>query len=315
MAAAKGMLDKVHSNPTAQDPNDHNTYLLGEVFGHNVVVACLPAGVYGITSAATVAKDLLRTFKSIRFGLMVGIGGGIPSEFHDIRLGDIVVGQPTATNGSVIQYDRGRSLQEQAFERTGSLNAPPQVLLAALSRLQAEHLTEDSRSSDFLANLPQKMKKRFGHPGVSNDRLYRADYPHNKDSPTCEQCDQAQTVDREDRDDTEPVIHYGTIASGNQVIKDATLRDQIGKDLGALCFEMEAAGLQDFPSLVIRGICDYSDSHKNKKWQLYASAVAAAFAKELLSLIPPSSVLQDDPIPQLISSKWYLGSSLFISLF
>ncbi|KAI1059135.1 hypothetical protein LB507_004119, partial [Fusarium sp. FIESC RH6] len=301
MAAAKGMLDKVHPNPKEQDPSDHNTYLLGEVCGHNVVVACLPAGIYGITSAATVAKDMLRTFKSIRFGLMVGIGGGIPSKKHDIRLGDIVVGQPSATNDGIVQYDRGNALQNQGFERTGSLNAPPQVLLAALSRLQAEHLTDDSRIPEFLANLPRKMKKRFSHPGASNDCLYLAEYPHVEDSPTCEACDQSQRVLQEERDETEPTIHYGTIASGSQLIKDSKKRDQIEKSIGALCVETEAAGLQDFPSIVIRGICDYADSHKNDIWQFYAAAVAAAFAKELLSFMPPTRVLQVDPIPQLVS--------------
>ncbi|KAH8842322.1 hypothetical protein MCOR27_011757 [Pyricularia oryzae] len=102
MAAAKGMLDQVHPNLPVQDTADHNSYILGQVQGHNVVIACLPAGIIGMTSAATVAKDMLRTFKSIRFALMVGIGGGIPSGTHDIRLGDIVVSQPTGTSGGVI---------------------------------------------------------------------------------------------------------------------------------------------------------------------------------------------------------------------
>ncbi|KAJ4016030.1 hypothetical protein NW752_006964 [Fusarium irregulare] len=302
MAAAKGMLDELHPDPLQRDPGDHNTYRLGEVCGHNVVVACLPAGNFGVTSAATVATHMLRTFKSVRFGLMVGIGGGIPSASHDIRLGDVVVSQPGATNGGVIQYDRGKSLQEQGFERTGMLNAPPRVLLSALGRLQADHLTEDSRIPEFMAALPHKMKKRFSHPGASNDCLYLAEYPHVIDNSSCQWCDPSQIVAREDRDDSDPVIHYGSIASGNQVIKDATLRDQLGKELGVICFEMEAAGLQDFPSIVIRGICDYSDSHKNKAWQFYAATTAAAFAKELLSVIPPSRVLQENPIPELVSN-------------
>ncbi|GMF87738.1 unnamed protein product [Aspergillus oryzae] len=46
---------------------------------------------------------------------------------------------------------------------------------------------------------------------------------------------------------------------------------------------MKAAGLMDqFPCLAIRGILDYADSHKDDRWQDYASAVAAAFAKDLL---------------------------------
>jgi hypothetical protein len=48
--------------------------------------------------------------------------------------------------------------------------------------------------------------------------------------------------------------------------------------------------MNNFPCLVIRGICDYSDSHKNKTWQLYAALTAAAYAKELLSVIPPADV-------------------------
>ncbi|KAF3126429.1 hypothetical protein TWF594_001137 [Orbilia oligospora] len=46
---------------------------------------------------------------------------------------------------------------------------------------------------------------------------------------------------------------------------------------------MEAAGIvNEPPTLVIRGICDYSDSHKNKEWQPYAAFSAAVFAKEIV---------------------------------
>ncbi|KAF2218619.1 nucleoside phosphorylase domain-containing protein [Elsinoe ampelina] len=84
-----------------------------------------------------------------------------------------------------------------------------------------------------------------------------------------------------------PEAFYGMIASGNVVVKDGSTRDRLGQELGALCFEMEAAGLmQDFSCLVIRGICDYADRHKNKEWQDYASIVAAVFTKELLGHVP-----------------------------
>ncbi|KAK1622056.1 ankyrin repeat-containing domain protein [Colletotrichum phormii] len=305
MAAAKGMLDQLHPNLPWQDPADHNSYVLGQVQGHNVVIACLPAGIYGITPAATVAKDLLRTFKSIRFGLMVGIGGGVPSRKHDIRLGDIVVSQPAETSGGVIQYDRGKTVQEGEFQRTGSLNAPPQVLLAALGRLQADHMIEDSRVPQFISELisksPKIIKKKFSHQGALYDCLFQAEYDHVDSDSTCDECDPKQKIQREDRDDTNPVIHYGNIASGNQVIKHGKTRDKLSKDLGVLCFEMEAAGLQDFPCLVIRGVCDYADSHKNNRWHEYAAITAAAFAKELLSVIPPNRVLQEKLIPQLVS--------------
>lgn len=301
MAAAKGMLDEVHPNLSSQNPADHNSYILGQVQGHNVVIACLPSGIYGLSPASTVAKDMLRTFRSIRFGLMVGIGGGAPSRVHDIRLGDVVVSQPTGTSGGVIQYDRGKIAREGEFQRTGALNAPPQVLLSALSRLKADHLIQDSQVPRLVAELVKKahkkMKKRFIYQGAANDFLFEADYEHIGHDSGCGHCDRSHTITRDARDDTDPVIHYGNIASGNQVIKHGTTRDKLSRELGVLCFEMEAAGLQDFPCLVIRGICDYSDSHKSKIWQEYTAATAAAFAKEFLSVIPADRVLQEKAVP------------------
>ncbi|OJJ79090.1 uncharacterized protein ASPGLDRAFT_1070745 [Aspergillus glaucus CBS 516.65] len=80
-----------------------------------------------------------------------------------------------------------------------------------------------------------------------------------------------------------PAIHYDLIASANQLMKDASIRDRLAAEKDVLCFEMEAAGLMNhFPCLVICGICDYSDSHKNKDWQGYAAMTAAAYARDLL---------------------------------
>lgn len=141
------------------------------------------------------------------------------------------------------------------------------------------------------------MKRKFAYQGESHDCLFHSKYEHINPDGGCDDCDATQTVQREERDDTDPVVHYGNIASGNQVIKHAETRDRLRKELGVLCFEMEAAGLmQEFPCLVVRGICDYSDSHKNKRWQEYAAATAAAYAKELLSVVPPKRVEKEKPI-------------------
>jgi nucleoside phosphorylase len=146
--------------------------------------------------------------------------------------------------------------------------------------------------------------------------LFKADYSHvnegtgcgaipnnddGDDEESCQFCDRAKVVKRKPRDMR---IHYGLIASGNQVIKDATFRDKLNKDLSGnvLCVEMEAAGLMDhFPCVVIRGICDYADSHKNKDWQEHAAAVAAAFAKELLGYVQPSDVDRQRPVKDILS--------------
>jgi nucleoside phosphorylase len=137
LTAARAMLDDKHEGFKSQIQHDTNSYVLGRIHDHNVVLACLPAGVYGTVSAATVAKDMMRTFTGIRFGLMVGIGGGIPNltKGIDVRLGDVVVSQPDKTNGGVVQFDLGKNLGEGMFELKGFLRPPPTILLTALANL------------------------------------------------------------------------------------------------------------------------------------------------------------------------------------
>jgi nucleoside phosphorylase len=106
-----------------------------------------------------------------------------------------------------------------------------------------------------------------------------------------------RSLERDERRSKTPRIFYGNIGSGNTVMKNGVERDRIAARDKAICFEMPAAGLMDsFPCLVIRGICDYANSHKNKRWQEYAAAVAAAYAKKLLYLIAPEAVAALDPI-------------------
>jgi nucleoside phosphorylase len=286
-ASATSMLDEVHRNLPVP-PTDHNTYTLGRIGNHNIVVACLPSGEYGIASAAIVAMQLLSSFPSIHFGLMVGIGGGVPNKDADIRLGDIVVSKPTKGYGGVIQYDYGKAVHG-GLERTGTLNQPPRLILTALAALEANHLAGKGQISELLSEMTSKLGQNASNFMLQDqeDRLYLADYQHITHITTCELCDRSKIIPRPLRKIPEPVVHYGLIASGNQVVKDSHFRDHLGHELGVYCVEMEAAGLMnDFPCLVIRGICDYADSHKNKEWQGYAAAVAAAYAKELLLIIP-----------------------------
>src|SRR5467141_2274054 len=186
-------------------------------------------------------------------------------------------------------YDFGKTVGQGVFERTGTLNKPPQILLTAIARLQADQMMETSRIQESLSEMITTYD--FTYRGQEQDRLFDAAYDYHGLQNTCDTCDISRLVTRPVRDRHDPVIHYGLIASGNQVIKHGGTRDKLGQELGILCFEMEAAGLMDiFPCLVIRGICDYADSHKNKQWQRYAAATAAAYAKGLLSVIHPNQV-------------------------
>jgi nucleoside phosphorylase len=84
-------------------------------------------------------------------------------------------------------------------------------------------------------------------------------------------------------------------------MKDATVRDKLAKESNVLCFEMAAAGLMNhFPCLVVRGICDYSDTHKNKQWQGYAAMAAAAYAKDLLCRISPNKIEAEQRISKVL---------------
>ncbi|KUL81928.1 hypothetical protein ZTR_10734 [Talaromyces verruculosus] len=134
MAAVEAMLDERHP-VLSTIPGDDKTYVTGRVGSHNVIIASLPAGVFGTTSAANVASQMRLTFKGIQFALMVGIAGGLPSADHDIRLCHVVVGKPTRDFGGVIQYDYGKAVSGH-LERTGVLNKPPTILLTAMTALQ-----------------------------------------------------------------------------------------------------------------------------------------------------------------------------------
>ncbi|KAI4727064.1 Pfs, NACHT and ankyrin domain protein [Aureobasidium sp. EXF-10728] len=308
LAAAVGMLDEIHDKPEGfeQPSTDPNSYKWGSIGVHNIVITSLAAGEYGTVSAATTAIHMLSSFPSIKVGLMVGIGAGIarPKQKRDIRLGDVVVSLPHGQSGGVIQYDLGKSRVDtdqgsttHTFERVGFLNSPPEALLKALTSLRAQVRLRGSRVSYFLGDMleryPLMAESEPGEPGFvyqgqENDRLFEASYLHTNDAG-CDDCDPTRMISRTPRlKPSVPKVHYGVIASGNRLVKDAVERDSILQESGGdcICLEMEAAGLMNsFPCLVIRGICDYADSHKNDDWQEYAAATAAAYAKEFLGFV------------------------------
>lgn len=305
--------EKYDDNEISHPDRDTNVYSLGRIARHKVVLTCLSSA--GTNQAGLAAFHMYDTFPNLRFILMVGIGGGVPCSAtgEDVRLGDVVVSMPWGSYPGVIQYDLGKFLQNRVFERTGALKPPPRILQNAVRSLIADHESQDNCITDHIEEMLSKfsrLKTNYSHPGTTRDWLYNADYTHEGKGDKCIDCDKEQLVRRPNRPNDHPIIHYGNIASGNGVIRDALKRDQLGRDFGVMCIEMEAAGLMDESQcLVIRGICDYSDSHKNKEWQRYAAAVAAAYAKELLGqvsrpIIEGSSLIPDSiPIGTCCTSQ------------
>ncbi|KAK6499947.1 hypothetical protein TWF481_010303 [Arthrobotrys musiformis] len=277
--AATLMLDETHPSLDSKPPDDTNVYTLGSIGHHNVAITCLPLGYYGTNQAAKVANNMRRTFSSIRSFFLVGIGAGIAGK---VELGDVVIGTEWA------QWDFGKTNHNEIFEHTGKMCYPPQELLSVVQSLQSRHEIEGKTMiSTYLDEL------KANHPNLTSTSSYTSiGKPENAK------------------------VHYGLIASGNQVVKDEKLRGIITKrfDDKVLCIEMEAAGLVGIPAIVIRGICDYADSNKNDKWQNYAAAVAAACTKELLGCLEPATLVDlqarqkefDEAIENLTGLKRHL---------
>ncbi|KAL2844564.1 ankyrin, partial [Aspergillus pseudoustus] len=308
--AAQAFLDEEYPEPEHLGRTDNNNYACGRINKHKVVIAVLPDGEYGISSAANVARDMLHSYPNIRIGLMVGIGGGAPSSKHDIRLGDIVVSSPRDGNSGVFHYGFGKSIQGQPFQATGVLNQPPRALRAAVSGLKSQYELKSPQLEEAVNRALERypsLQKKYKRPEPVSDRLYQSDFIHplNNQDDCAVACgdEPSRLIVRPERtaDEDNPAIHYGLIASADQLMKHASIRDHLAAEKNVLCFEMEAAGLMNhFPCLVIRGICDYADSHKNKNWQGYAAMVAAAYARDLLYRLSPNMVEHEKRINEVL---------------
>ncbi|PVH92326.1 hypothetical protein DM02DRAFT_605485 [Periconia macrospinosa] len=282
VAAAKAALDCVHDNlPPNRNSDGNNNYILGRLQGHNVVVAYPNSGECSKTSLADVATQLHASYTSIRFNLMVGIAGGVPDTKEDIRLGDVVVGKSTAGWPGVVQYGvKG--------ERTET-----PLLLAAMGKAETAAIFSESKMSQYISEIVQKDPVTFARPGPEEDVLLEPNYDHatiESQKRGCSHCDPGSVRSRQPRGIQEPIVHYGLIASSHHLTRHGATRDKFAHKHGVLCFETEATGLRDAAQyFVIRGICDYTDSHRSDLWHAYAAATAAAYAKEVLSFIPTVS--------------------------
>ncbi|KAK8029445.1 kinesin light chain [Apiospora rasikravindrae] len=263
------MLDEEHKTPDYDISYDNNIYTFRTIAGHNVVIAtCLP-GLTGNINTGRVIGSMFKTFSNLRIALLVGIGGGIPRAYpsadptEDVHVGDVVVGWPGDGGPACVYYNSGKWHTDKPFEPRGIIDKPD---------------------------------RKFTFPGLDKDLLFQALYPYKGPNHNqCGQCDRSELIRRPARtanDNAEFIFYHGRVATGNAVIKDGQRRDQIRelcKD--ALCIEMEAAGVDaSGRCLVIRGISDYADSHKDDIWRSYAAGQAAVFARELLRKIPGATV-------------------------
>jgi nucleoside phosphorylase len=264
-------------------------YTIGKVGRHNVV-SVFPNALS--MDSAIFASDMLRNFPNIRLSLFVGVGGGVPSEKHDIRLGDVVVG----TSG-VVQYDSGENIQ--GFQPTGPLDIPPPAVLKAVESTRERYKVKGNQIEEVINRIFKGLNLQMGgmpllkrpEPGV--DKLFKTQVTHDSvcQERSCSD-DPLSLITRPKRKhEDNPTIHCGLIASVGE-LKNASIRDRFSEEMDVLCFITEAAGMMNhLPCLAIRGICSYSDSHVYDshaygEWKRYASMTAMAFAKDLLQAFP-----------------------------
>ncbi|KAK6223382.1 hypothetical protein LQW54_000500 [Pestalotiopsis sp. IQ-011] len=286
--AAMHMLDARHQGKFPVSRGDDYVYRAGEICGHKVVIATLPAGQeYGTGSAAALASQLKKFFPNLWFALLVGVAAGLPdlsqNPPRDIRLGDVLVGLAEGDSAGLIAYDLGKETEEgfQSLRYGHVLATTEPIVRSAIGNIKMEAPNDALMFLPFFETMRDKehAKGNFDDPGQQRDILY-IDRVEDEDRP----------IERIARPPSKRTrVWYGPIGSGDKLLESAQKRKELRDRFGVIGLEMEAAGaVNRIPVGVIRGVCDYGDSHKNKEWQPYAAAMAAAYAKAVLYQIPPA---------------------------
>lgn len=293
LAVARGMMDAIHVDLT-KHPKDDYVYLLGCISSHNIVVASAKVNFY--MPREDIGSRILRTFTSVRAALLVGIGGGLSTKEHDIRLGDVITG-----SSGLVRYD------DMNFHRQAIPLRPPSPFLTAITALESHHVLRESLVTAFISEM------RVKHPSMSaiftsrpkqSDQLFGAYCNHVGDGGNCEDCDITQLISRPPRIKSHPFIHYNYgIISANPISISREARAGISLECGVLCSETQTFGWgKDFPVLNIRGISSTIDSDADETWLAYAATTAAAYAKELLTMVSHEDILGMDAVTMATTS-------------
>ncbi|KAJ5663246.1 hypothetical protein N7507_003977 [Penicillium longicatenatum] len=314
--AVEALFDETYDRLSAfykKQPGDDNAYFNGRIGSHHVVLCLMPR--MGKGNAASVAASLKISYRRIQVALVVGICGGAPYSptKEEIFLGDVII------SDAVIEYDFGRQYRGGFMRKTGvkdTLGRPNREIQSLLAGLQPQQSRRDVRAKTLKhLRVIQTAQSRWRHPSSADDVLYEASYQHKHygsssphlcsclDGTSDEVCQEALDAScillgcaqdqihrrRGCLENSIPTIHIGTVASADAVMKSGEHRDDLIKSEGVIGFEMEGAGVwNNISCIIIKGVCDYADSHKNKEWQVYAAATGAATAKSFLEYWDPT---------------------------
>ncbi|KAJ5346750.1 phosphorylase superfamily protein [Penicillium brevicompactum] len=307
-------------------PEDPNNYTTGRIGNHNVVLAMLShIGKASAASViASICRSYVNIRLAIVTGICGGVPLGGRDGSQEMLLGDVVISNIVVQHDFGKRYPdrfhRKDTIQSDLNKPSKELRS---LLLAVTTETGLERLQQ--RTNDFLQELQatavrKNRRTQYTYPGKAEDRPFEADYRHmHHNSPscicrewsinsdpvcvdapflTCDDlgCEKAHLIPRKRLQSSEPgikgppmpAIHFGPIASGDTVMKSGVERDIIAKREEVIAFEMESAGIwEEVPSIVVKGVCDYSDCHKNKNWQTFAAATAASAVKAVLERYSP----------------------------
>ena len=286
-AAAKAILKNPGRPIRRRDSNGFREYVPGyiDAYGggeHKVVLTMLGMG---NNKAVAQGMRVLNDFRSVEELIMVGIAGGLPglkASQKDIRLGDVII---TDEHG-ITQSDMGK-VTVDGFEH----RPPPRSASQAWSELSKNVLATETPLSSYWKCLDDIC--------VATDcRRPLTDVLRDGTGAQAKVATRRRKKDRR-RVDGRPFAHSGRIGSGNAVVKSAEERERLRTELDIVAIEMEGSGIAEATwqtgrgYIVVRGVCDYANGNKEKSWQPYAAAAAAAFVKQLVESMPRTADATD----------------------
>ena len=294
---------------------DSNTYRNGRIGMHNVVLMLLPS--MGKVSVAGSAASLRASYVGVRLAFLVGVCGGVPG-IREMILGDVVISDDLVQYDFGRQYPGAFVAKDTVQVHPGLSSKDVRSLVSYFRTESGRRDLQDDAVENLIGLQNSAVAKRYQssyeYPGPGEDKLFEATYRHRHREPSpcefccgeterfCEKaagtpcaelgCDTNRLVPRrrlkmhrrgKRQKAHEPEVFIGRVASADMVMKSGEHRDQFAEQYGVIAFEMEAAGIWDeIPCIVVKGVCDYADSHKSKSWQPFAAATAAAVTKSIL---------------------------------
>ncbi|TLD09815.1 hypothetical protein PspLS_11627 [Pyricularia sp. CBS 133598] len=306
------LFDEIFERQYGRENGDSNTYTTGRIGNHAVVLLLLPK--IGMEAAAAGARSLQSSYINIKLALLVGVCGALPQiSGRNAFLGDVIISK------SIVNYDLGRQYPDKFVVRSTEdiLGQPNNDIRGLLACLEGEYefgrlqMSAVAKLASLQAKaIEEKRRTKYTIPPDDTDKMFPPDYKHMHYENDCDDCyaepsrfceaasklscidsgcEASMSVWRQNRQQERPAklvpqVFIGSIACGNAVMKSGEHRNAVAEEHKVIAFEMEGAGAwSEVPCIIVKGICDYADSHKNKQWQNFAAATAASVAVAILA--------------------------------